>query len=71
MGIQKYVTRPEKRYKSQRRYSSFYVGQHLHHWLKLNEMFQKNVEELMQISRYQLKDYLKGQRAIELAMSTF
>nr|NCQ87350.1 IS4 family transposase [Microcystis aeruginosa W13-18] len=33
MGIQKYVTRPEKRYKGQRRHSSFYVGQHLYHWL--------------------------------------
>ncbi len=32
MGIQKYVTRPEKRYKGQRRHSSFYVGQHLYHW---------------------------------------
>jgi len=26
-------------------------------------MFPKNIEELMQISRYRLKDYIKGQRA--------
>jgi hypothetical protein len=71
MGIQKYVTRPEKRYKGQRRHSSFYVGQHLYHWLQLHQMFQKNIEELMQINRHRLKDYLKGQRAIELALSTF
>jgi ABC-type cobalamin transport system ATPase subunit len=71
MGIQKYVTRPEKRYKGQRRHSSFYVGQHLYHWLQLHQMFQKNIEELMQISRYRLKDYIKGQRAISLALSTF
>jgi hypothetical protein len=32
---------------------------------------QKNIEELMQISRYRLKDYIKGQRAISLALSTF
>ena len=41
MGIQKYVTRPEKRYKGQRRHSSFYVGQHLYHWLQLHQMFPK------------------------------
>ncbi|MFM6482451.1 MAG: hypothetical protein ACKPIF_09890 [Microcystis panniformis] len=71
MGIQKYVTRPEKRYKGQRRHSSFYVGQNLYHWLQLHQMFQKNIEELMQISSYRLKDYIKGQRAISLALSTF
>jgi hypothetical protein len=41
MGIQKYVTRPEKRYKCQRRHSSFYVGQDLYHWLGLHQMFLK------------------------------
>jgi hypothetical protein len=51
--------------------SRFYVGQHLYHWLQLHQMFQKNIEELMQISRYRLKDYIKGQRAISLALSTF
>jgi hypothetical protein len=71
MGIQEYVARPEKKYKSQRRHSSFYVGQHLYNWLQLHQIFQKSIEELMQISRYRLKDYLKGQRAIELALSTF
>jgi hypothetical protein len=71
MGIQEYVARPEKKYKGQRRHSSFYVGQHLYHWLQLHQMFQKSIEELMQISRYRLKDYIKGQRAIELALSTF
>ncbi|MFM7474324.1 MAG: transposase, partial [Microcystis aeruginosa] len=69
-------TRPEKRYKGQRRHSSFYVGQHLYHWLQLHQMFQKNIEELMQISRYRfsryrLKDYIKRQRAILLALSSF
>ena len=70
-GIQKYVTRPEKRYKGQRRHSSFYVGQHLYYWIGLHQMFQKSVEELMQFSRYRLKDYIKGQRAMEQALSTF
>jgi len=71
MGIQEYVARPEKMYKGQRRHSSFYVGQHLYNWLHLYQIFQKSIEELMQISRYRLKDYIKGQRAIELALSTF
>ncbi len=70
MGIQKYVTRPEKDIKVNAD-TVFYVGQHLYHWLQLHQMFQKNIEELMQISRYRLKDYIKGQRAISLALSTF
>lgn len=71
MGIQKFVARPEKNNNYQRRHSSFYVGQHLHHWLNLQQMFQKVIEELMQINRHRLKDYLRGQRAIQLALSTF
>ncbi|MTJ48430.1 transposase, partial [Dolichospermum sp. UHCC 0259] len=55
----------------QRRHSSFYVGQHLYYWLGVHQMFQKSIEELMQFSRYRLKDYIKGQRAMELALSTF
>ena len=71
MGIQKYVVRPETKGKSQRRHSSFYVGQHLHHWLKLQQLCQKNVNELLQINRRFINHYKKGQRAIELALSTF
>jgi hypothetical protein len=71
MGIQKYVARPERRGSGQRRHSSFYVGQHLHHWLHLYQMFQKSVERLMQISRHRLPDYIRGQQAISLAMSIF
>lgn len=71
MGIQKYVTRPEKKGSAQRRHSSFYVGQHLHHWLHLYQMFQKSVERLMHISRHRLSDYIRGQQAISLAISIF
>ena len=71
MGIQKYVARPETRMKGQRRHSSFYVGQHLHHWLQLQQLCQKTVGELLQINRRWLNHYKKGQRAIELALSTF
>jgi hypothetical protein len=34
----------EPLYKGQRRHSSFYVGQHLYHWLQLHQIFQKNIE---------------------------
>lgn len=71
MGIQKYVARPETQRKSQRRHSSFYVGQHLHHWLKLQQLCEKTVKELLQINRRFINYYKKGQRAIELALSTF
>lgn len=71
MGIQKYVARPETREGGQRRHSSFYVGQHLHHWLELHQMFQKSIEQLMLFSRHRLSDYIKGKRAMQLALSTF
>jgi hypothetical protein len=32
--------------------------------LLLHQMFQKNIKELMQISRYRLKDYIKEQRTL-------
>jgi hypothetical protein len=34
-------------------------------------MFQKSIEQLMLLSRHRLSDYIKGQRAIQLALSTF
>jgi hypothetical protein len=71
MGIQKYVARPETKNKGQRRHSSFYVGQHLYNWLRLQQLCQKIVDELLQINRRWLNHYKKGQRAIELALSTF
>jgi hypothetical protein len=70
-GIQKYVVRPESKRTSKRRHSSFYVGQHLHLWLGLRQMYEKIIQELMQISRHRLRDYIRGQRAMELAMSVF
>jgi hypothetical protein len=70
-GIQTYVVRPESKRTSKRRHSSFYVGQHLHLWLGLRQMYEKIIQELMQISRHRLRDYIRGQRAMELAMSVF
>jgi hypothetical protein len=71
MGIQNYVARPETQSLGHRRHSSFYVGQHLHHWLRLHQLCQETVDELCQINRRWLPHYQKGQRAIELALSTF
>ncbi|NEO03379.1 MAG: transposase [Moorea sp. SIO3I7] len=70
MGIQKYVVRPETKSKSGRRHSSFYVGQHQHHWLCLGQICEKIVDELLQINRRWSKHYKKGNRAREQAMST-
>jgi hypothetical protein len=70
-GIQKYVVRPESRRTSKRRHSSFYVGQHLHLWVGLRQMYEKTIQELMQFSRHRLKDHIRGQRVMELAMSIF
>ncbi|OLT58078.1 IS4 family transposase [Moorena bouillonii] len=70
MGIQKYVVRPETKSKFGRRHSSFYVGQHQHHWLCLGQICEKIVEELLQINRRWSKHYKKGKRARDQAMST-
>ena len=51
-GIQKYIVRPESSRTSKRRHSSFYVGQHLYLWVGLQQMYEKIIEELMQISRH-------------------
>jgi len=69
-GIQKYIVKPESRRTSKRRHSSFYVGQHLHVWIGLQQMYEKIIAELMQISQHRLKDYIRGRRAMELALAT-
>lgn len=71
MGIQKYVARPENPRKGQRRHSRFYVGQHLHTWLDLSQMFREIIDELLQLSPYHLLHYIRGRRAIALSLSTF
>jgi len=70
-GIQKYLVRPKSKRTSKRRHSSFYVGQHLHLWVGLQQIYEKTIQELMQISRHRLKDYIRGKRAKLLAMSVF
>jgi len=70
-GIQKYIVRPESSRTSKRRHSSFYVGQHIFLWVGLQQMYEKIIEQLMQISRHRLKDYIRGRRAMELALATF
>ncbi len=43
MGIQKYIARPETKSKGQRRHSSFYIGQHLPNWLRLQQLCQETL----------------------------
>jgi len=69
MGIQKYVARPEMQTTGQRRHSAFYVGHHLDNWLRLKQLCQKTVDQLLQINRRWLNHYKKGQRAVELILS--
>ena len=71
MGLQKYIARPEAKSTGQRRHSAFYVGQHLHHWLRLEQLCQEIVDELLQINRRWLNYYKKGRRAMDLVLSTF
>jgi len=71
MGIQKYVVRPEIPSSHQRRHSAFYVGQQLPIWLQLQQLCQETLDELLRINRRWINFYKQGQRAIELAMSTF
>lgn len=69
MGIQKYVARPEMQSTGQRRHSAFYVGHHLDNWLRLKQLCQKTVDQLLQINRRWLNHYKKGQRAVDLILS--
>jgi len=69
MGIQKYVVRPEAKGTGQRRHSAFYVGHHLDHWVRLKQLCQETVDQLLQINRRWLNHYKKGQRAVELILS--
>jgi hypothetical protein len=69
MGIQKYVARPEIQTTGQRRHSAFYVGHHLDNWLRLKQLCQETVNQLLQINRRWLNHYKKGQRAVELILS--
>jgi hypothetical protein len=69
MGLQKYVARPEMKTTGQRRHSAFYVGHHLDNWLRLKQLCQETVEQLLQINRRWLNHYKKGQRAVELILS--
>jgi len=69
MGIQKYVVRPEAKGTGQRRHSAFYVGLHLDNWLRLKQLCQETVDQLLQINRRWLNHYKKGQRAVELILS--
>jgi hypothetical protein len=69
MGIQKYVVRPEAKGTGQRRHSAFYVGHHLDNWVRLKQLCQETVDQLLQINRRWLNHYKKGQRAVELILS--
>jgi hypothetical protein len=71
MGIQKYAVRPELKSSGQCRHSAFYVGQQLPIWLQLQQLCQPTLDELLRINRRWIRHYKQGQRAIELALSTF
>jgi Transposase DDE domain len=69
MGIQKYVARPETKTTGHRRHSAFYVGHHLDYWLRLKQLCQETIDQLLQINRRWLNYYKKGLRAVELILS--
>ena len=70
MGMQKYVTRPEPKGGGKRRHSAFFVGHHLDDWLRLNQLCQETVDQLLKINRRWLNHYKTGQRAVDLILST-
>ncbi|WP_293063920.1 MULTISPECIES: IS4 family transposase [unclassified Moorena] len=63
MGLQKYLVRQREPQRYIRRHSSFYVGIHAHLWVDLFQLYSECVQELMQINRHKLPNYLKGLRA--------
>ncbi len=64
LGLQKYLVRQREPQRYIRRHSSFYVGIHAHLWVDLFQIYSECVQELMQVNRHKLPNYLRGLRAL-------
>ena len=70
-GGQKYIGRVKEFGRVTRRHSSFYIGLFSHNWVSFREPCWEIVQELMQLNRNKLENYLRCLRAMELILSTF
>lgn len=71
IGVQKYVGRVKEYGRIQRRHSSFYIGLYGQTWVDFLDSCWGLVVKLMKLNRHKLEDYLRGQRAMNLILSTF
>ena len=69
--MQKYVGRVKEYGRIQRRHSSFYIGLYGQTWVDFLASCWGLVVKLMKLNRHKLEDYLRGQRAMNLILSTF
>lgn len=70
IGIQKYIGRVKEAGRIERRHSSFYIGLYAQTWVNFREGCAHIVADLMKLNRNKQKYYQKGQRAMELILST-
>lgn len=69
IGIQKYICRVKEAGRIERRHSSFYIGLYAQTWVNFMDGC-AHIVALMRLNRNKSKYYQKGQRAMELILST-
>ncbi len=70
IGIQNYIGRVKESGRTERRHSSFYIGLYGQTWVNFIDGCAHIVAELMKLNPNKRKYYQKGQRAMELILST-
>ncbi len=68
-GVQKYVGRVKEYGRLQRRHSSFYIGLYAQTWVNLSNELTNLIQDLMRVNPNKQKYYLRGMRAMKLALS--
>ncbi|AOW99557.1 transposase [Moorena producens PAL-8-15-08-1] len=68
-GVQKYVGIVKEYGRLQRRHSSFYIGLYAQTWVNLSNELTNLIQDLMRVNPNKQKYYLRGMRAMKLALS--
>ena len=69
-ALQKYIARPERAERAQKRHSAFHVGLAAHRWLPFWMSCQQHVYDLMRLNRNKIEYYLRGLKAMDAVLAT-
>ena len=69
-ALQKYIARPERVERSQKRHSAFHVGLAAHRWVPFWLSCQQQVHDLMRLNRNKIEFYLRGLKAMDAVLAT-